>query len=141
MQRGFTLTEMALVCAILGLILALAAPPAMGWVDRLAVLRATEDFRGFYQTARMGAVYRSSRIRITIRSDSLIAIAEGQSDSVLAQLPGPLSRGVSLEVSRSVIRLYPTGIGLGGANTSVALRRGSAAASLTISRLGRHRQW
>jgi prepilin-type N-terminal cleavage/methylation domain-containing protein len=140
MQRGFTLTEMVLVCTIMGLILALAAPRTAGWIDKLAVLRATEGFRGFYQRARMGAVYRSSRVRITIGPDSLIAIAEGQTDSVLAQLPGPSRYGVSLEVSRSVIRLYPTGIGLGGANTTIVLRRGAAAVSLTISRLGRLRQ-
>ena len=140
MQRGYTLTELALVCTIVGVILALAVPRTAGWIDKLAVLRATEDFRGFYQRARMGAVYRSSRVRITIGPDSLIAVAEGQTDSVLAQRPGPSKYGVSVEVSRSVIRLYPTGIGLGGANTSVLLRRGAVAVSLTISRLGRLRQ-
>ncbi|UCG85854.1 MAG: hypothetical protein JSW71_18370 [Gemmatimonadota bacterium] len=135
------MTELVLVCAVLGLILALAVPRAAGWIDRLAVLRATEDFRGFYQLARMGAVYRSSRVRITIRPDSLVAIAEGQRDSVLVQIPGPSRYGVSLEVSRSVVRLYPSRLGLGGANTRVVLSRGPAATSLTISRLGRLRQW
>jgi prepilin-type N-terminal cleavage/methylation domain-containing protein len=141
MQRGFTLIELVLVCTVLAVLLMLMAPRTAGWIDKLAVLRATEDFKSVYQLARIGAVHRSSRVRITIRPDSLTAVAEGQTDSILVQIRGPSRYGVSLEVSRSVIRLYPTGMGLGGANTSVVLHRGRSVQSLTISRLGRLRQW
>ena len=49
--------------------------------------------------------------------------------------------GVALEASRAEIRLYPNGLGLGAANTKLVFRRGEAADSITISRLGRIRRW
>jgi len=140
MQKGSTLTELVLAVAIVGLVSALAFPPAGAWRDRLAVIRAAEDFRGFYNTARIGAVYRSSRVRILIGADSLMAIAEGQSDSILVQMRGPSTHGVALNVSRSLLRLYPTGVGLGAANTTVTLSRGAASETFTLSRLGRLRR-
>jgi len=140
MQKGSTLTELVLVIAIMGSVSALAYPPTGAWLDRLAVIRAAEDFRGFFNMARMGAVYRSSRVRILIEPDSLTAIAEGQSDSILVQMRGPSAHGVALDVSRSLVRLYPTGVGLGAANTTVTLRRGAASETLTLSRLGRLRR-
>ena len=104
------------------------------------MVRAVEDFRGFYNAARMGAVFRSSRVRIVIGPDSLIAIAEGQSDSILLQVRGPASHGVALDVSRALVRLYPTGVGLGASNTTVTLSRGGFSEALTLSRLGRLRR-
>ncbi len=140
MQRGFTLIEIVIVVAIVGLLAALATPRVAGWMDRLAVMRSVQEFHSFYNVARMGAVYRSSRVRISITPDSLIAIAEGEPDSVVVHMSGPATYGVSLQVSRNVIRLYPTGIGLGAANTTIVLQRGAVAESLTISRLGRLRR-
>jgi Tfp pilus assembly protein FimT len=131
---------LVLLVAILGLVSAIAFPPVSAWLDRLAVIRAVEGFRGFYNTARMGAIYRSSRVRIVIGPDSLVAIAEGRSDSILVVAQGPASHGVALEVSRSPVRLYPTGIGLGAANTTVTLRRGAVSETFTLSRLGRLRR-
>jgi len=129
-----------IVVAIIGLLAALAIPRVAGWTDRLAVMRSVQEFHAFYNVARMGAVYRASRVRISISPDSLIAIAEGDTDSVVVQLRGPAAYGVSLQVSRSVIRLYPTGFGLGAANTTVVLQRGAVVESLTVSRLGRLRR-
>ena len=140
MQKGTTLAELVLIIAVLGLVSAMAFPPVRAWFDRLAVIRAVEDFRGFYSTARAGAMYRWSRVRIVIEPDSLVAIAEGQSDSILVRVRGPASHGVALEVSRRLVRLYPSGIGLGAANTTVTLSKGAASETLTLSRLGRLRR-
>ena len=140
MQRGFTLIEVVIVVAIIGLLAALAIPRVAGWTDRLAVMRSVQEFHAFYNVARMGAVYRSSRVRISITPISLVAIAEGDPDSVVVRMKGPATYGVSLRVSRSTIRLYPTGVGLGAANTTLELRRGTVVESLTISRLGRLRR-
>ncbi len=55
--------------------------------------------------------------------------------------PGPARHGVTLTASRSVIRIYSNGMGLGAANTKLVVRRGAAAESLTTSRLGRLKRW
>jgi prepilin-type N-terminal cleavage/methylation domain-containing protein len=148
MQRGYTLLEMVAVLVILGVLGALTAPRVHGWADRLAVGRAMEDIRGIYIKARMTALYRSVRVRLMLSPDSLAVVAENGSslaenatDSLLFRVSGPKVHGVSLEATRNVIRFYPTGIGLGGSNTKIVLRRGIAAESLTVSRLGRLKRW
>ena len=126
---------------MIGVISSLAAPRVAGYVDWLAVNRAEAETAAFYNRARIVAVYRSVRVRIEFSGDSLIAIAEGATDSILGRMQGPGRHGVALEASRAEIRLYPNGLGLGATNTKLVFRRGAAADSLTISRLGRIRRW
>jgi len=141
MRRGFTIIELAITLAVLGLVVSWAVPRLGHWLDRLAVLRAEEEVVGFYQRARLEALFRSVRVRVQLSSDSLTATAIGEGDSLLFAVSGPARRGVTLKASRAVIRLYPNGLGLGGANTKVILGRGGAIDSVTISRLGRLRRW
>ena len=139
MQRGITLVEVVVALLIAGCLMGLAAPRLSAYVDGLAVRRAEEETVSFYQRARIAAVYGSNRVRITFGADSLVAVAEGETDSTIWQVPGPASLGVSLSVSRREIRIYPNGLGLGAANSKLVFRRGKASDSLTISRLGRLR--
>lgn len=141
MQRGVTLIEMAIVLVIVSFLVGVSLPGMQAWIDRLAVIRAEEETVGFYTKARLFALYRSGRIRVLFTGDSLVANIEGSEDSLVAWAPGPNLRGVHLQASRSVIRLYANGFGLGAANTKLIFRRGNAADSLTISRLGRLRRW
>jgi prepilin-type N-terminal cleavage/methylation domain-containing protein len=137
MRRGFTLIEMAIVLVVIGILAGLAAPRLAGYVDRLAVRRAEDETAAFFNRARITAVYRAARLRVSFGSDSLLAVAEGASDSIVWRVPGPARYGVGLTASRPEVRLYPNGMGLGAANTKLVFRRGEAADSLTISRLGR----
>ena len=140
MRRGLTLIELIVVMTLIGLV-ALGLPRFLRWADRFAVIRATQDIENFYSRARFSAVYHNRRVRIVFHQDSLTATAEGDQDSILLRQIGPGGRSVRLKASREVIRLYPNGLGLGGANTKLVLRRGAAAESLTISRLGRLKRW
>ena len=141
MRRGFTLIEIAIVLVVIGVMAGLATPRIAGYMDRLAVRRAEDETAAFYNRVRIAAVYRAVRVRVGFSGDSLIAVAEGSVDSIVWRLPGPTQYGVALTASRPEIRLYPNGLGLGAANTKLVFRRGAAADSLTISRLGRLRRW
>jgi prepilin-type N-terminal cleavage/methylation domain-containing protein len=138
---GHTLIELMMVLAILGVVLALAAPQALGWRDRIAVDRASAEIASFYDLSRYAAIVRATRVRLEFAPDSLRAAFEGVSDSALRERPGPARLGVALRVSRRVIRVGPTGLGWGAANTTLVLTRGAAAETLTTSRLGRIKRW
>ena len=133
--------ELTIVLVVVGVLTGLAAPRIAGYVDRLAVNRAEAETAAFYNRARIAAVYRAVRVRICFAGDSLTAVAEGATDSIVGKVRGPERYGVALTASRAEIRLYPNGLGLGAANTKLVFRRGTAADSLTISRLGRLRRW
>lgn len=141
MRRGFTLLEVISVLAIIGLIVTMAAPRFSRWADALATDRATHEVMAFYWHARSAAIFRGTRVRLEFAADSLLAAFEGVTDSVFLVRPGPSRHGVSVRASRPVIRLYPNGFGLGAANTKIVLERGTAAESLTTSRLGRLKRW
>lgn len=141
MRHGVTLLEVVSVLAVIGVVMAITAPSLAVWMDRLAVERATGEVTTFYWQARTSAIFRGARVRLEFGSDSLRASFEGVNDSLFLTRPGPSRHGVSLRISRSVIRIYPNGFGLGAANTKIVLQRGAAAESLTTSRLGRLKRW
>ena len=141
MRRGVTLAELAVVLAIVGTLCALALPRVTRWLDWIAVDRATTEVASFYATARFAAIYRDQRVRLEFRADSLRAVFEGVTDSVFLRRPGPARRAVRLTASRAIVRIGPTGLGFGAANTKLVLRRGAVAESLTTSRLGRLKRW
>lgn len=126
---------------IVGVVLGLAFPRWARERDRTAVRRAAGEVMVFYDAARYGAIMRARVVRIELGADALRAVYEGTSDSTFLVRPGPRRRDVSLSASRAVIRIAPNGLGWGGANTKIVLRRGLAAESLTTSRLGRLKWW
>ncbi len=141
MRHGFTFVEILLVLVCIGILAVLALPRVNAWSDRWAVGRATAETALFYQRVRFAAVVRSATIRIRFSPERLTAESETPTRRVIEALPGPARYGVRLRVSRSLIRLYPNGLGLGAANTKLVFRRGLAAESLTVSRLGRLKRW
>lgn len=126
---------------VVGVLVALLAPHASSWVDRTTVRASIADVSAFYNQARLGAMLRGSRVRIDFSPALLSATYEGIEDSTFLTVNGPATDGVELRVSRRTIRIQPNGLGWGGANTKLVLRRGEAAESLTISREGRLKHW
>jgi hypothetical protein len=107
----------------------------------VAVSRATSEVASFYHQARYGAILRAQMVRMEFGSEALRAVYEGARDSTFILRPGPSRHGVLLEGSRTVLRIGPNGIGYGAANTTLVLRRGAVADTLTTSRLGRLKRW
>jgi Tfp pilus assembly protein FimT len=117
-----TLAELVTILAIIGIVTAFTVPRVISWVDRAAVRRSAGEVVAFYDRARLEAMVRGARVRVEFHADSLRAVLEDGSGAVV-----------------SVIRIHPNGLGAGGANTRLVVRRGAAAESLTTSRLGRLR--
>lgn len=140
MRHGTTLIELLIVLITAAAIIAITVPIIRPQLDRLAVDRALNEVSAFYHSARVAAVAGTRFIRLTFGGDSLVAVYEDP-DSTILRLPGPARMGVTLVVSRPVIRLQPSGLGWGAANTKLVLRRGAAADSMSTSILGRLRRY
>jgi Tfp pilus assembly protein FimT len=113
-----TLAELVTILAIIGIVTAFTVPRVISWVDRAAVRRSAGEVVAFYDRARLEAMVRGARVRVEFHADSLRAVLEDGSGAVV---------------------IHPNGLGAGGANTRLVVRRGAAAESLTTSRLGRLR--
>ena len=135
------MAEVLIVLVIISLVATLLASRTALWNDRLAVRRASAEVWSFYQRARYAAVLGTALVRIEVSADSLTAVYEGLGDSVFLAHPGPARHGVELAATRRLLRVAANGFGHGAANTKLILRRGEAAESLTVSRLGRMKRW
>lgn len=142
MARGFSLIELAVSLTVAALVLALGLPRLSGFLDWVAADRAAREVTTALAVARAAAVMWGTRARVTIAGDSLrIDRWEGSDWRPYQRWPGPLTQGVTLEVSNPEVVFGPTGMGWGASNTRVTLRRGSHAETITTSRLGRVKRW
>jgi len=141
MRRGVTLVELVVVMAILGTLVGWAMPRVSAGMDWLAVDAAAQEVTTFYAVARFAALQRGTRVRVEFASDTLRAVFEGTRDSLFRVQAGPARHGVTFHASQRAIRIGSHGYGWGSANTTLVLRRGLVAESLTTSRLGRIKWW
>jgi prepilin-type N-terminal cleavage/methylation domain-containing protein len=141
-NRGYSLVELAIVLAIVGLTTAFGLPGWRMFLDRMAVERTASEVTTALSIARNAAVLRATRARLTIAADSL-RVDEWGDDRWMTvwRSPGPDWQAVSLSVSNSSVIFGPTGVGWGTANTTVLLRRGTKTAKITTSRVGRVKRW
>jgi type II secretion system protein H len=142
MQRGFSLVELAVALAIVGLVMAVTLPRFGHLLDRVAVERAAAELTTALATTRHRAVLRATRTRLSMADDSLrIDEWEERAWARALRWPGPASHEVTLSTSNPTVIFDPLGLGWGLANTRVVLSRGSQSATITLSRLGRVKRW
>jgi len=142
MSKGFTLLELMVVVAIAAALMALGFPRAARLMDWIKTERAVRDVLTALAIGRNGAVLQSTRARLTIATDTLrIDRLGAQGWEPWWRTPGPSRHGVALETSNPVVIFGPTGMGWGASNTTVVLRRGSQAETITMSRVGRVKRW
>ena len=142
MHRGYSLVELAIVLAVIGIVTAMALPSWGALLDRVAVERAASEVTTALAVARNTAAMRATRARLSIAADSLGIDEWG--DRTWARVwrwPGPESYSVSLEISNTTVIFGATGIASGVSNTTVVLRRGRQTARITTSRVGRVKRW
>ena len=137
-HRGFSLPELVLALVIAGVATAIAVRPLRSYLDRSATRAAILQASLAVGRARDEALARHALV--TLRVDTLLGtIALASAGERLAmQAPGH-EHGVRLSVTRDSIAFDVRGLGYGAANLTLVARRGAAADTLVVSRLGRTR--
>lgn len=137
-RDGHTLIELVLVVAIIGLTSLVGMRQLHLYLDRVATRDAVRAAGGVVARARDEAV--ALHTPVSVRIDTTSATLE------LLSRNAPFARaalgevhGVALSTTRAAITFDVRGLGYGAANLTLVARRGRAADTLVVSRLGRVR--
>jgi prepilin-type N-terminal cleavage/methylation domain-containing protein len=139
MRRGTTLPELILVVTIVGILGTIAIPRTVRWRDRMSVRAAALETVATFALARRWSLSRSSRTAITFDTVAATLTVRSFADTI-ARRDLASSHGVTLSASRDSMAYAPNGLGYGASNLTIVLRRGAAAESIFVSRLGRVRR-
>ncbi len=138
-RSGFTLAEIVVVVAIVGVMAGLAIVPAGRALERASVRAASDELMTALAVARQVAIMRSAYVVATIDTIAGSITIEADGDTTYRR-PVESLHAVRLSVTRSTIRFAPNGLGYGVSNLRVIARRRSAADTIFVSRAGRARR-
>lgn len=138
MRRAFTLVELMLVLAVLGILLGIAIPGLSLLLDRIEVEAAATHIVAAHQRARLLAITHGQVVRLSI-DGARIAIYPRNGPTPLWSESGPLDTRVTLAGGAHQFTFSPEGFTLGLSNASLQLARGTSRRTVVISRLGRVR--
>lgn len=139
MRHGFTLPEMIMVLAVLGLTVGIVTPKIASMRDRLAVEQAAHHLVAAHRRARITSIVRSRPAVLTIAPDSFAIRLAGDAADIWGS-SGPVGWGVTLAGPARRLTFSPVGITTGLSNATFRLSRGSAVRTIVVSRLGRLRR-
>lgn len=138
MHRAFTLPEVMLVLAVLGILLGIAVPTLAGTMDQIELEAAVARVVAAHRRARLMALNSGQVLTLSVDS-SRLSVAPPGGASPLWQDVGPSASGVRLPGATQHFTFSPEGYTLGLSNASLQLTRGSRTRTIVISRLGRVR--
>jgi prepilin-type N-terminal cleavage/methylation domain-containing protein len=138
MRRAFTLVELMLVLAVLGILLGIAIPGLSPLLDRIEVEAAAAHIVAAHQRARLLAITHGQVVRLSI-DGARIAIYPRTGPTPLWSESGPSDTRVTLASPAHQFTFSPEGFTLGLSNASLQLVRGTSRRTVVISRLGRVR--
>ena len=138
MRRAFTLVELMLVLAVLGILLGIAIPGLSQSLDRIEVEAAAAHIVAAHQRARLLAITRAQVMRLSIDGARIVIYPRIGLNPLWSE-PGPSETGVTLAGGARQFTFSPEGFTLGLSNASLQLVRGSSRRTVVISRLGRVR--
>jgi Tfp pilus assembly protein FimT len=132
------LLELCVVMVIMAMLAALAAPRLTIASDRAKARAAVQDAGSLYSLGRRSAIARRALVAVVVDTTAgTITVRSGTRQ--IAREAVADRYGVRLQVTRDSMSYDPRGLGFGAANLSVIARRGRAAETLSVSRLGRAR--
>lgn len=137
-RPALTLLELVIVLVIIGLLSVIAVREAGHYLDRLAAKSAISEAAEVIHQARDEALalHDVVSVRIDTARDELALRSRGRSLAVHAL---GHAHGVALTTSRDSLTFDTRGLGYGASNLTLIARRGRAAETLVVSRLGRVR--
>jgi prepilin-type N-terminal cleavage/methylation domain-containing protein len=140
MRRGYSLPELMMVVAIVGLLTALALPPSRRLLDGIAVQNGARQIRAAHFRARMHAVAFGRTTLLELGPDTIRILSISGSDTTLTwQSAGPAADGLTLTGPSHPLIYSPLGMTMGLSNGTWHLTYGSASRDVIVSRLGRLR--
>lgn len=124
---------------VIGALAGLAIPRLREAADRFSARAAAQEAGSLFSFARRSAITRRATVGVIIDSvgGSIIVRTGGLE---LGRQNLRARYGVTLSSSRDSMSYDPRGLGYGAANLTVVARRGRAAETLFVSRLGRTRR-
>lgn len=142
-REGFTLIEMVVVLAMLGILLGIAAPHGLRWRDAAAASSARDEIAATLARTRVAAVAHGGAALWIDGAAARMWITAADGDRVTPAVDLAGRYGVSIESGAAVpVELRFDGLGLGRLTSrTLRVRRGGATAGLTVSAYGRYRRW
>lgn len=137
MRRGTTLPELLAAMTLLGILLAIAVPPAGAARDRAILLLHARALAAAHADTRSAALRAGARMELSVTP--MAYEQRSLAGTVLWRRPGPAQDGVGLTGPATPIVFDSRGYTLGAANRTYRLTRGSREVRVVISRLGRLR--
>jgi type II secretory pathway pseudopilin PulG len=138
-RRGSTLVEQLAVIMLVGILLAVAVGSGSRLLARAAVSAAAREASDAFAAARDHAVATGTRTAVRLSAGEARLVVHAAHDTI-ARHPLGAIHGVSIEASRDSMAYAPSGLGWGASNLRLLIRRGAAAETVTVSRLGRVRR-
>jgi prepilin-type N-terminal cleavage/methylation domain-containing protein len=139
MRRGTTLPELMVVLTVVGVLATIGVIRVAALRDRVSVRAAVTEAVATFAQARRWSVSRASRTAVTIDTAAAALVVRSYGDTVAYRDLGA-SHGVTMSATRDSMAYAPNGLGYGASNLTIVLRRGAAADTIIVSRLGRVRR-
>lgn len=139
MRRGTTVAELIVVLTVVGVLVVIALTRTGAARDRVSVRAAATETVATLALARRWSLSRASRTAVTFDTGAATLIVRSFTDTI-ARRSLRSSHGVSLSASRDSMAYAPNGLGYGASNLTLVVRRGAAAETVVVSRLGRVRR-
>lgn len=137
-RAGTSLPELVAVLALTAILLGIAIPRMRESAERAAVRGAVAEVVAALSAARELAVSRRGGIALAVdRRDTAIHVI-GDGDTLLTRRLGRVF-GVTIRSSRDSLAYDARGLGLGAANLTFVVLRGTTVDTVVVSRLGRVR--
>jgi Tfp pilus assembly protein FimT len=137
-RPALTLLELVIVLVIIGLVSIIAVRELGHWLDRIAARSAVAEAAEVIQQARDEALSRHAltSVKIDTARGELALRSRGTPAAVHALAH---THRVTLSATRDSLAFDVRGLGYGASNLTLIARRGRAAETLVVSRLGRVR--
>jgi Tfp pilus assembly protein FimT len=136
---AYTLVELVVVLTVLALVCAIGVRTMGRLLDRVAASAAITEAAGAMARARDEALARHAMVSVRVDTTVRLLTIRTTRGVRLAQHALGHAHGVSLTTTRDSIVFDARGLGYGAANLTLVARRGAAAETLVVSRLGRVR--